>query len=286
MAIRTRAAGGKFAIYTVPSATSTDNDPLTDPDGNASRLRFHSDRNYVRVVAQNSGTLVLPARTANTQVLVDHQLFAHGQASAPMIMGRITNLPDYDGTTHNVPIGSMVPVLIHTGSNRYANRPKLHRWVCLAVDDTYVYLREYGFVSLTDYEWIRLSPTVVQSVSGWTSQSINWVVHTTDFLVTGPAPSIDPTKPGIKISSSGVEFGYGKFTSDKKIPRLNASGTDYGIVQQRHIAFNPVHTAGSTVFDSSLEISVAGMWWANASDFTTTIPTGPTFTPAIDWCDI
>lgn len=287
MAIRARAAGGKFAIYTVPSTTSTDNDPLTNPDGNASRLRFHSDRDYVRVVSTQTGTLSLPARTSvNTQVLVDHQLFAHGQATAPMVMGRITNLPDYDGTTHNVPIASMVPVLINTGSNRYANRPKLHRWVCLAVDDTYVYMREYGFISYPDYEWVRLSPTTVQGVAGWTAQSINWVVHVTDFLVDGPAPSVDPDLPSIKVDSTGVQFGHGKFSSDKPIPRLNASGTDYGVVLDRHISWTPTHTPGSNAFDSSLEISIAGMWWANASDLTTSIPTGPTFDPDIDWCDI
>lgn len=289
MAIRARAAGGKFAIYTVPSTTSTDNDPLTDPDSHASRLRFHSQRDYVRIGESDTyaGTLSLPARTTpNSQVLVDHALFAHGKSTAPMLKGRITNLPDYDGTTHNVPIGSMVPVLINTGSNRYANRPKLHRWVCLAVDNTYVYLREYGFVAATTYDWVRLSPTTVQSVTGWTSQSINWVVHVSDFLVDGPAPSVDPALPSIKIASTGVQFGHGKFSSDKRIPRLNASGTDHGMVLDRHISYVPTHTSGSNSFDSSLEISIAGMWWANASDLTTSIPTGPTFTPDIKWCDI
>ncbi len=287
MPIRFRAASGKAAIYTVPTLTSTDDAPLTNPDAHADRIRFHSDRNYVRVVSTHTGTLTLPARAAGQQIRTDHVLFAHGQASEPMVMGRITNLPDYNGVARNVPIASMVPVLIDTGGGKYALRPKLHRWVCLAVDATNVYLREYGFVANINYDWVRLGPTVSQSVSGWTSQSINWVVHLTDFLVTGPAPSVDPAKPALRIDDSKVEIGFGKFTSEKRVPRASATGVDYATPHEKHMLYEPVHALNTDTFNSSFEVSLADFWWLNENDYSLpSVPTGPTFTPSITRCDV
>jgi hypothetical protein len=285
MAIRLKVQNGKMAIYTVPTIASTDDAPLANPLANASRVRFHSDLNYVRVISTHTGTLTLPVRATQTQVKVDHVLFAHGQASVPMVMGRITNLPAQDGTMHKVPLGSMVPVGIYTPNGKYANESTLHRWVCLAVDETNVYLREYGFVSASGYRWIAPNNTPQSYADGWTAQSINWVVHVTDFLVTGPAPTVDMTKPSIIIDDDKVEAGYGKFLSSKRIPRLNAAGVDYAMPKDRHIAYNPIYTLADDSMAVGLEVSLAGMWWRKPPGIVANI-TAPSFAPALHRCDL
>lgn len=90
-------ASGQYAIYTVPTPTSTDDAPLTNPLGNLSRVIVHPQLRYPGVVATISGTLSLAAATYNGPAVSSpeyrtHTLGAHGQSGLPMLIGRFPGL--------------------------------------------------------------------------------------------------------------------------------------------------------------------------------------------------
>lgn len=91
MAWRFRADGSinKAALYTVPTADSTDNAPLTNPRANLSRVRFHTDFKYPKIVSDTTYSLNLPTRTQGTRGEATHTLGTHGQAGAPLCFGTV-----------------------------------------------------------------------------------------------------------------------------------------------------------------------------------------------------
>lgn len=252
MAIRARFEGGKFAIYTVPTLTSTDNAPLTDPNNNTARTKWHSDHEYTGIKSETSGTLTLPARSGDTPVRVDHQLFAHGQPSAPMVFGKLTGIYTNEGGPYTLPILSSTAIPIPVGSGKYANNSDLHRYVSITVDDTYVYLREYGMVmgsgwSDPDGAYIACrygyrasssSPMNGDSgmnISDWPSQTVNWTVAVTQYLVTGPVSGVDAALPVMKMTGASVQFGRGKFNSQNGYLYKTTSNDSYVIPGEKHM---------------------------------------------------
>lgn len=86
-------ASGQYGIYTVPTPTSTDDAPLTNPLGHLSRVIVHPQLRYPGVVAVLSGTLNLTAATYNGAAAASPEyrtyiLGAHGQPGRPMLIGR------------------------------------------------------------------------------------------------------------------------------------------------------------------------------------------------------
>lgn len=85
-------ASGQYAIYTVPTPTSTDDAPLTNPLGNLSRVIVHPQLRYPGVVATISGTLSLATSSGTYPQYRTHVLGAHGQSGRPMLIGRLLGL--------------------------------------------------------------------------------------------------------------------------------------------------------------------------------------------------
>lgn len=80
---------GKAAIYTTDSLTPTDTGPLTNPTRYLSRVFFHTDFTYPRVVQdfQTSVSLAnIPAATTRNQRIV---LSNHGLAGVPVVFGAV-----------------------------------------------------------------------------------------------------------------------------------------------------------------------------------------------------
>lgn len=73
---------GRFAIY-----TDGNDNPLSNPTSNFSRLKFHSDLDYVRIISSRTGVISLPARGVNQRVLTTHNGPTHGQSGSPFVMG-------------------------------------------------------------------------------------------------------------------------------------------------------------------------------------------------------
>lgn len=271
MSIRARYDSGKFAIYTIPSAASTDNAPLTAPLSNLSRLKFHSDLDYVQIDSIVTGSVTLSAKSANTQQKNDTVLFAHGKASAPMVFGILTNMADSTGGGKSIPIASNTPVPILIPDGTYDRLSTLKRYVGLMVDDTYVYLREYGFVKKTNYTGTS------GSISGWPSVTLNYSVSVTNFLVTGPSSGYDSSKPMMRVSPGEVQFGRNKFSSTRRHLHSDNAGTDYVFTTGRHITITTSTNAAAgyptNLYLNTLAIEVAGLrdYSSTASVSTTSI---------------
>lgn len=68
MPVRLKYEGGKCAVYTIPTLTSTDDGPLTSPltAANVGRVIWHSDLEYFEVVQDQTVTITFPARSSLT----------------------------------------------------------------------------------------------------------------------------------------------------------------------------------------------------------------------------
>lgn len=139
---------------------TTDDLPFTDPLSHISRLRFHSDLEYPRVISTHTGTHVLPAIGAATNFSKRSTvLFAHGQAGTPFVEGFI----DYNST--RVPLLGSVPIERLSGQHTgFAAR-----WLHLGADATNVILNE---------------ATVGMYQGGHASYSVDWTVYLTDTIIT------------------------------------------------------------------------------------------------------
>lgn len=80
---------GKAALYTVPDSDPTDDSPLTSPRSHLSRVRFHTDFQYPKIVSDTTYSLSLPSRSKGTRGEQTHILGPHGQGGAPLCFGAI-----------------------------------------------------------------------------------------------------------------------------------------------------------------------------------------------------
>jgi len=128
MAVRFKARGsdGRVAIY-----TGTDDDPFDEPLSNMSRVLFHSDLQYPRIVREWSGTLSLPGRAAASSSNASHTLFAHGLPGTPLVFGSILV------SGKNLPLCGSFPVQMT--ARGYA------RWISLGATATNVVVGELWF---------------------------------------------------------------------------------------------------------------------------------------------
>lgn len=156
---RASPAAGAAAIYTVTSRTAVDDAPLNDPLTHRSRIKFHSDWNYIAQEDVHTGSLVLPARAAGFVGATQNTLFAHGKAGVPGVFGVALNLK---GSGIDVPLFGTVAVDVDAaiGAGRFLN---------LLADSTNVYLSDWGMVAIA---------------TGYPSFTLNWVVYVTDQILT------------------------------------------------------------------------------------------------------
>lgn len=144
---RARGSDGAVAIY----EGDLDDLPLNDPQSYMSRVLFHSNLLYPAIIREESGTLTLPARGANAEGGGAYNLFAHGQAGTPLVIGYAT----LSGTR----VGLCGSVPVQMTSVGWA------RWISLGADATYVRIAEY-FAS--------------QNTGGFSSISVPWTAYVLD----------------------------------------------------------------------------------------------------------
>jgi hypothetical protein len=206
-------AANAVAIYSVNSLNSVDTAPLTDPNANTSRLKFHSSFFYPYIVdtgpgITRSGTVTFPNVSAssviNTQTSIT--LFAHGRGGTPMLSGYLVNrygqIIDLVGTTYIWdPDG---------GANNWSAYPQVNWermgwWVDLSADSSNVYL-------VFNYNRIPTDFSRQQSVLTYT-----YFVRVFNDLVTGPAEQGDGSAlvygaPG----GSYIKLGRGRVDSRRR----------------------------------------------------------------------
>lgn len=141
---------GKAAIYTVDSATPTDDAPLVTPRSYFSRLRFHSDFDYPRVAGDQQVSVSIPALGNNAERQQTYQLFAHGKtAGIPLVLGAILSTrSDYTGwfplaaSTPAFDGGSFVGLDSSLHAITLPGEPFSHQMLSLGANATHVLLHE------------------------------------------------------------------------------------------------------------------------------------------------
>ncbi len=149
---------GSLAIYDVES-TAIDDAPLSSPLSYVSRLHFHSALEYPAVIATYSGTINLPAVSANTDYLATYTIAAHGRAGVPYVEGRIN-------------LGSWVPlvgsVMVVQQGTTTPTTPSFARFLHLGADATNIVLQEYS---------------IAEQSTAYGTASFNYVIYLTNKLV-------------------------------------------------------------------------------------------------------
>jgi hypothetical protein len=146
---RARGSDGKVAIF-----TGDDDLPLDAPLSHMSRVLFHSDLLYPKIVMEVSGTLSLPARGAAQISRAAHTLFAHGQAGTPLVIGYAV----LDGG--NRPLCGSLPVQMTSRG--------FGRWLALGATASNVQIAETWFS---------------QDNEGFGAISVPWVAYVTDTVI-------------------------------------------------------------------------------------------------------
>lgn len=213
---RLKYASGKLACYTIDTASPNDN-PLTSPLSNVSRLLFHSDLPMPAIVPvggnfSTTGTTTIGAKSSiNTYTSETFTLFAHGQGGTPMVFGRITEV---GGSAVNISFAGSVPIMPAPGSTGSGIGAKGHfRWCHLGANDTNVILR---VVTITgDSSALDTFPNSVD---------IDWEVFVTSYLLDNTQPT--PTDEGYMLRMEPGRFtvNEGMFDSERRYMRIGSAG--------------------------------------------------------------
>jgi hypothetical protein len=224
---------GDMAIY-----TSGDDNPFTDPTNYLSRLRFHSDLLYPVIATTFSGTLNLAAIAnpnsgffGSVQTL-DTNVGAHGQAGPPMVFGDIVVGGQRVSICGLVPVtnifdGTIYETTQYTGWGRYLS---------LIVDSTNVYIRATTLLPTTDVP----GASTVEAFSG------AYNIYVTSLDLNNPDPTPSPTAYTFNETPSYVEYGRGKFRSDRRFIRASASVSDIKFALGATYGWNVEYYSGPT----------------------------------------
>lgn len=142
-----RGSDGTVAIYTGAS------DVVDNPLGDLSRVLFHSDLEYPAIVSEHDITVPLPSRSGGSSYNA-FNLFGHGKAGTPFVLGYIANLA-------NVPLAGSVPIA--TNDTLYG------RFVTLGADATWVILHDASIMPVT---------------GSYAAQTLDLKIFVTDLLLT------------------------------------------------------------------------------------------------------
>ncbi len=148
--LKARGSDGVVCIF--DGAEDVVDDPLLD----LSRVYFHSNLLYPKIVNKVSGSITLPAIGTNTERLALYILFSHGLSpNQPIVFGYLTGL-----SVDKVSMDGSVPV--QTNINGFA------QWVILGADSTNVLLHEN---------------TITHQLAGFNAITLNYVVYITDTFL-------------------------------------------------------------------------------------------------------
>lgn len=178
MPMRHRAAAGAFAIYSVPTLTSTDDAPLTDPYNHLSRLKIHSAFKYRKVIDERTINVTFSARTSWNSTFsnyvtsvgeytAEHFLFAHGRPGKPRCLASANAGGKNPAFTGSLPVqqGTLYP---GGAPSPWA------RWVSIGCDGTNVYAFEYNVVSripASNYSGIYM-PAITVPITVWVTEKV------------------------------------------------------------------------------------------------------------------
>lgn len=140
-----QAKNGKVAIWT----GSQDDAPFTSPLSNLSRVKFHSDFQYPKIIDVKNFTLNLPelptsgsgagSGGANGVRARSYVLGSHGRPGQPFVIGRIVVNGVAVAFTGSVPIeGPSDPPVSGSYRSNFA------QWLALGVDATNIIVHEYA----------------------------------------------------------------------------------------------------------------------------------------------
>ncbi len=140
MATKFRCANGKVAIW-----EGANDAPFDNPIGNMSRVKFHSDLDYVRIVRVINRSITIPAIPSSGSGQSDpgsrvqsYSIGSHGQPGTPFIVGIIT--------VSGVPLAFTGSVLVHhiNAPNSTSINDSFGRFLALGADNTTMYVHEYA----------------------------------------------------------------------------------------------------------------------------------------------
>lgn len=199
---------------------------MADPGSYPTAVKFHSNFRYpVTQTRLADATITLPAQTSTvagvSKGTYDRSVYtigAHGQSAAtpPMIKGMLIN---YNGA--NVPLQGSFPVQRVSGAAQ--GQPSIVGNFCriidLAVDGANVVLVSRGFtqtaVSIGASAINMTYPAVTITVRVWV---FSWVLD-------GSPDLYDASLPQLKLTSSKIQVGRGKFDTDRDYIR-SATGAE------------------------------------------------------------
>jgi hypothetical protein len=202
-----------------------DDDPFDDPQGNASRLYFHSSQPAPYRVQAYTGSFT---RTWTSPKKITLQ--AHGLSYTPLVFGRVTltavsgssaSNPVFDGWAS--PVGTVfdlagsVPVASFSETNR-----QFALWFNLSVDATNLYIIQIN------QRWAGVpGPTADPELT------FSYAIEAMSVAVAGTAPSVT-TANQLEITPTSMSMGRGKFDSSRRYIR-RTSPSNYALASGRTI---------------------------------------------------
>lgn len=227
---------GRFAVW-----TNGNDAPWTNPQGNANRVKIHSD-------LDNAG-VILPIRTGTLPNVGSNSgsidLFAHGQSYAPMILGAVV----VNG--FNVPINQGVLVPIGSGGVKS---------ITFGVNQTHVVLNIINFVVGV----------------GITAPTITYEILVFDVGVNADGTFRRPERlPGIGFDGDVFRCGY--ISSDRRYLHKTELGT-IALPNGRTISTGVGRTPGASTVGIGFRQSINGhIVQRNATGFGPFAANSPTF---------
>lgn len=210
MVARFAIKSGQVALYHVPTPTSTDDGPLTNPLAHLDRVIVHPALRIPGVIRTITGTLSLPALTNGSYATIrtTHVLGAHGESGRPMIIGRILGI-GVGGAS--VPWVGSVPVQSYAfagGGTPYIIARGGTRWLTLGVNGGNI----VAYQNVLGYN--VTNPAI----------SIDYEVHVLSRDLSAALPNSGPTRARINGTSFVIETPGGTISSEHKYVKAAASG--------------------------------------------------------------
>lgn len=142
---------GKAALYKVPDSDPTDDAPLTAPRSHLSRVRFHTDFKYPKIVSDTTYTVTLPDRAHNTRGEATYILGAHGRGGVPFCFGTVSwtqSKISVANTSYTTSKTFTLPLFISTPVNTLLSSSGPDSWegrmLSLGADSTNLLVHEFA----------------------------------------------------------------------------------------------------------------------------------------------
>lgn len=252
---------GKVAIY---DEAGVGDAPFTDPMGNLSRVRFHSDLLMPAVLSTATYTVTLPSMGVDTFRDAVQTLSAHGLSGTPMVMGRIQNGSGWIPLNGSV----MLPVYALDGSTTYrlfgiyAAAPYFQggsgwRSITLGADATNIVLHEQSVAMATNAAGVTAHPALTLTIE----------VTTFDLNCDASNPTVGTDAVAVHMGADIVKFQRGRWRSDRKYIRTPApSPTHYMPLGKSIEVGRPAPTKTDITFGCGHVGGVRMRWSSEAND--------------------